>query len=957
MKSRRNRGATLGLVAACVLALIVMGFFIFFLVNIFGGGKQVANATDAGTVAAAKNLEAVTVDLSTLSFIGSNPVELSGLGIDETTGNPNPTTTLYNIYAYNRAVGAAILVCANAQSEGTGAAAANAKTVVQNLQVIGQALNTALQSSIQPGAAAPSVASAFDTAAAANNTNLMGRNSGSPVLLAMTPSWVGGVEGQQGGKANVYFNSALMKNSISTNFPGNLLMTSQGPSVSLASSLPGAQAGDSFVAGYTKFDYSASMPGVPPFYAAAVNPDQFPHLIDLDRFNNNVTPPDGLSAATTNVPFNAVKGKTENTYTTAQSGNLFTSAVACAVIGTSSNVYPITFNHGFVMLTNDHSFRFNSTTDEPSPNQPTQLMEWPVGQVNPNIFNAELWEDTSLGGGGAIDVYNTSNIDPSHTAWIPGATGPNTVFGVEAGPTYNPGMPTGYPSTYPNLLDQMSTWWNTYNTASPGTATGTTPGYLQSVGSDIYGHDITLDPTGGQLTLGQNNYATGNVFTASMSGGTPVIIAGSPGIHYIGATPTGVWIANGNARVAPSGPASSGENIVPATAMEMAGIQSATYQSCHDSIYTSNPPNLCTNTANPNLTNFENSFGDVINSPLNVTQDSNSSTSGLTSLEYMKGLVETGYINMAMTTGYVPSYTMTIPDPGVYDYPPVPSGSRIYNQTVGYAQPTGSSSYNSFVATFPQFASIAPSTIEFGANGTPYDLLNQIADGSLNSASAATATTCPGNIDLTPGSALWTNMGTLQGQLLQRVQEIDPTVTSSSLVPLLQQSGSQLDLGWSDVIYADPSTGHTVMNVYNPSNPATLTAFPAWLQTQLPAVTLAEPNSVYPITSGGALLDGTPSAPCTDNPWDINISGSSSSANIVDARITEDGNVKGDLDIHDQPFTQISSNMNTFDGATWIANSGKGGLLGQMVFQQRSGVYVDATGVHPSGSATFAGPN
>lgn len=104
-------------------------------------------------------------------------------------------------------------------------------------------------------------------------------------------------------------------------------------------------------------------------------------------------------------------------------------------------------------------------------------------------------------------------------------------------------------------------------------------------------------------------------------------------------------------------------------------------------------------------------------------------------------------------------------------------------------------------------------------------------------------------------------------------------------------------------------------------------------------------------------MDGTPSAPCNDSPWDLNISSTPATANVVDAAIYVDGNLKGDLDIHDQPFTQITSNMNTFDGATWIPNSGKGGLLGEVVFQQRSGVYVDASGVHPGGSASFTAPN
>jgi hypothetical protein len=53
--SRRRKGATLGLVASCVLVIIVLGMGVFFLAKLFGGGREVANATDAGTLSIAKN--------------------------------------------------------------------------------------------------------------------------------------------------------------------------------------------------------------------------------------------------------------------------------------------------------------------------------------------------------------------------------------------------------------------------------------------------------------------------------------------------------------------------------------------------------------------------------------------------------------------------------------------------------------------------------------------------------------------------------------------------------------------------------------------------------------------------------------------------------------------------------------------------------------------------------------
>src|SRR5271156_3520419 len=212
MKLRHKRGGTMGLVAAVALMLVFVGFCIYWVAQILGGGKQVANATDAGAITAAKELEAVTVDVTTVPGLIGIPVELEGLGVDTKSGAPSSTSNQYNLYAYNRAVGAAILMCANAEAEGTPAAIANATTIVQNLQAIGSALTTAMNSSLA-STTAPSVLNAFQTTAYSNNVNMMGPGAGSlATVTGITPGWVGSTDaaGNQTGKANVYFNSATV---------------------------------------------------------------------------------------------------------------------------------------------------------------------------------------------------------------------------------------------------------------------------------------------------------------------------------------------------------------------------------------------------------------------------------------------------------------------------------------------------------------------------------------------------------------------------------------------------------------------------------------------------------------------------------------------------------------------------------------------------------------------------
>jgi hypothetical protein len=869
---RRKRGATLGLVAAIALLLVFIGFTIFFVAQFLGGGKQVANATDAGAITAAKELEAVTVDLNTLTFVGT-PVELEGLGVNTKSGAPDTATTLYNIYAYNRAVGAAMLMCANAEAENTPASAANAATIVSNLQTIGTALTGQLNTAI--GASGNQVWNAFQTTAYSNNVDMMGHGAGTVATLEnLQPGWIGSTDaaGNQTGKANVYFNSKLAATFVGgylPPFPGSGVNSNT--QASYASTLAGSQSGQSFIPGYTKIDYGAGiggpgLAGVLPFYAVAVNPDQYPHLVDVNRFANGTKAPNGANAATANIPFNSIQGSTQTQET--MKTNMFTTALASAVIGTANNMYPVTVGHGFVLLTNDHGYKYNTGV-----NQPPQLLQVPPG-VDSTIFNNELYE----GSGGAIDTYNSSTAPDGE------------VFGVESGPSLDTSTPAG--AAMGNVSTQMSTWW------SP---------YLASTGSDAYGHDENSDPTGGQLTLGAGNYYPSNTY----------VVNG-----------TQMWIQNNNARVAPPGSAGPHhQNIVQATAVDMANVTGlGTVTSCHDLVYHGAPPSAC---SNQHLNDFQNSFGDGSSPGVPYSGDGGA-TGGLTTLEYLKGLVITAFNDMVTGGSQNPYYTATIPS-NSFQFPVGNSGSRIYNREAGYAQPSNTA------------------TIQFGTAGTPYALLQQIVNGSQDPATAANATTCPGNIDLSVNSPLWNQPASVQGQLLQRIMEIDPNYTVQQLtdqngVTGLLDTGPGLNLGQSDVIYWDTTSQKVVMNLYDPTNSATLATFPAWLQTQLTAMSTATSPTVY--------LDGNPTPPCSDQPWDSLASGT-----VVNAQAGAGTpvNTLGDYDLHDAPFSSVSGSLGTEDKVTWTANSGRGGALGQLLFQQESDLSMGGGPGGPGGPGSGSG--
>jgi len=104
---RRRKGATLGLVAICVLVIIVIGVGVYFLTKILSGGRETANATDAGTLNVSKNA------------IKTPTVSAAGTDFDKLGGDPGaPPTDQINLLTYNRCVAQAMMVAWNASTQG-----------------------------------------------------------------------------------------------------------------------------------------------------------------------------------------------------------------------------------------------------------------------------------------------------------------------------------------------------------------------------------------------------------------------------------------------------------------------------------------------------------------------------------------------------------------------------------------------------------------------------------------------------------------------------------------------------------------------------------------------------------------------------------------------------------------------------------------------------------------------
>jgi len=892
MQLHRKRGATLGIVAACALFMILLAVFLFSLMRMFGGSRQMANASDAGAIGAARQLVSITTDISQIStWQGTEPYELEGLSVDS-NGNPvidpsNPNYYAYNIFAYNRAAGAALLVAMNAAVENTTTSNSNATQVIQNLQLIGDALYSKLASSCQLPAedTANTLSFAFQNVADNNNNNNMLSNSfttgadnkqhTTALISDLTPGYVGGVAGTQVGKANIYFNTGTVTSDYTTML-SNLVDSSgvQSPNTSFN----GSQSGQSFVYGYKSLVVApantANWTALPPVYTVAVNPVQFPHLIDLGRFNTETTDPSAPTTGTArhHLPFNSLLGQTN---ATAKNHNttLLAAAVACATIGANNYTYPISIPRGYVRIQNDYDTVYNANQAQ----QSIASVE-DAGQLNQgaSLFNKELYQGT--GGGGGIYNYAAAN-----------ATG-GYVFGTAD-------------STFPAQMAQ----WIAYN---------------NSTGTDTYGHDAMLDPTGG--TFGSGAPVSGNTMT---------------------------WLPNNDAReqFLPDPGLNGQQNIYQAPAADMYQAAASAATLCTDASYSSSPPTVCENS----IYAWNVSYGRGGNQQNNYPAGEGTNSGGLTNLEYVKGEVITAY-QAILRRQYNIRYTFALGDPA-YPSPPAPSGSRLYSRGQPYADPTNTTN----------------GTLEFGQIPTAWSLLQQIQSSS-NTNSAPTAANCAGNIDVGSTSTAWTTNvpGSVQYGLYQRLRQIDPSLTAATAESTMQTllSSKQLDLGSILYIYLDPTTGHLTSKL------STDSGLPNYLS-----------STVIP--------DGNVST-CFDNPWDPLAGGNVNDLTVVDASngagpSRNDVNIQGDCNLNNAPFTGISTqtgstNMpNTFtvnepnlsgpnsgtnvslkdpnstnsflmmssDGVLWLPSSGKGGFLGELLFQNV------ATAADPNNPPVFDKPN
>src|ERR1700733_7414146 len=114
---RKQRGATLSLVACVALLVVLIGLACFFMAKIIGGARELQNATDSGNLNVAKQ----SLRSPTVKIFANSGNDLSGPMLADAQANflpqKDPATGEIDLFVYNKLVGQAMLVGMNAASD------------------------------------------------------------------------------------------------------------------------------------------------------------------------------------------------------------------------------------------------------------------------------------------------------------------------------------------------------------------------------------------------------------------------------------------------------------------------------------------------------------------------------------------------------------------------------------------------------------------------------------------------------------------------------------------------------------------------------------------------------------------------------------------------------------------------------------------------------------------------
>jgi hypothetical protein len=258
MPTRKSRGATLLLVAACSIAIIIIGFAIYYIVMMFGGNRELMNATDSGSLNVAKQAAV-------------NPgIALIGKDEQANFGDLLDTNGMVTLRTINQVIGRALLIGLNAQVEGTPQAAQNASKVLGLAQTNANSICARLYQALAQQNAG---ASAFQGTAGANSVRMLATNGNASYV------------------ANTY-QVAYMNAGSATNvyFPANTPTALINAIPTSAFSQQKSNSGQQFLVGYQPITITVGSNQLT-YYFVPLNPGGQPHLVSNNDFASSTTSP------------------------------------------------------------------------------------------------------------------------------------------------------------------------------------------------------------------------------------------------------------------------------------------------------------------------------------------------------------------------------------------------------------------------------------------------------------------------------------------------------------------------------------------------------------------------------------------------------------------------------------------------------------------------------------------
>ena len=267
MRRQSNKGQALPFTLIAVLALVIGGIGIAFLMQIFSGAHENRNACDTGIL----NVSKKAIANPTVSFDSKSEFQLmyknctlSDKGVD--------------LSNYNRMVGSAMLIAMNASADGESTGLKNASKIIDELQGSDQSIGGKLKAAFEkPEDSGDWAKKHFDEVAHSNSTKMLGDEpqlswTKEEYKTAYLESADGDVAASNvpinkliDNMPHTYDESGLAEKRMET--PKNLVAT---------------DGSDKFLQGYKPIQF----PGVDrPLYAVPTQPKHQPHLVSMVTFD------------------------------------------------------------------------------------------------------------------------------------------------------------------------------------------------------------------------------------------------------------------------------------------------------------------------------------------------------------------------------------------------------------------------------------------------------------------------------------------------------------------------------------------------------------------------------------------------------------------------------------------------------------------------------------------------